>query len=79
MAERYQKFSFTGYLDQAVCDLIEDGIEHRREHGVSISSAPDGTQTDLYEVEKFLDVWSGESESALQGLELPEEDGRSSR
>ena len=34
LAERYQKFSFIGYLDQAVCDLIEDGLEHRREHGV---------------------------------------------
>ena len=59
MAERYPKFSFIGYLDQAVCDLIEAGLERRKKHGVSISSAPACMHADLYEVEKFLDVWSG--------------------
>ena len=60
MTERYQKFSFIGYLDQAVCDLIEDGLERRKVHGVSISSGPACMHADLYEIEKYLDVWSGE-------------------
>ena len=65
MAERYQNFSFIEYLDRAVCDLIEDGLERRRVQGVSIASAPACFHQDLYAIEKYLDVWSGEPHGSL--------------
>ena len=64
MAER-NSFSFIGFLDQAVSDLIEDGLEQRMVRKCSISSAPVCMQTDLYEIEKYLAVWSDEQFARL--------------
>lgn len=70
MAERYPKFSFLGCLDQAVCDLIEDGLEQRTEQRGSISSAPSKFREDLFEVDKFLAAWSDEPKALHRGAEL---------
>ena len=59
MAERYP-FSSIGYLDQAIGDLIQDGLEYRKEQGVAIASAPVVFQRDLYAIARLLGTWSDE-------------------
>ena len=40
MAERNSKFRFVGFLDQAFGDLIQDGLECRKNQGVDFSPPP---------------------------------------
>ena len=58
MAER--KFRFIDFLDQAVCDLIGDGADSRKQQRVPISSAPSHWCDDLKEISKLLARWSDE-------------------
>ena len=48
-----------------MCDLIEDGLDRRKERKGSTSSAPARWRADLYEVEKFLAEWSDEQIARL--------------
>ena len=58
MAER--KFRFIDFLDQAVCDLIGDGADSRKQQRVPISSAPSHWCDDLKEISKLLARWLDE-------------------
>ena len=40
MAERNSKFRFVGFLDQAFGDLVQDGLECRKNQGVDFSPPP---------------------------------------
>jgi len=59
MAER-KSFRFIDFLDQAVCDLIGDGADVRKQQGVQISAAPSRMRDDLTEICKLLARWSDE-------------------
>ncbi len=64
MAER-KSFSFIDFLDQAVCDLIGDGADKRKDQRVSTAAAPVRFRADLTAIDEILAWWSDEQIARL--------------
>ena len=61
----WKSFSFIDFLDQAVCDLIGDGADGRKDQRVLTAAAPARFRADLTAINEILARWSDEQIARL--------------